>query len=301
MDHFTTFMNKWCNALATSPPTLCHYTSREAAKSILSSGQLRFTNLWDMADQHEIVYGRELIRDSIIASPMDNEFMRKWVRPLLEEPTWQRFTSGQNAYIACFCKSPHDPYMWEKFGRNGAGWVLRFNINPDSCQTLVPTFTPTQAPSGIVLRKVIYSREQQIRWIGSLIDAVCKDYVVANPNEERLLAYYFRQGLTEAMVAFKRPDYAGESETRLLFWNPRNEVVVDSTRRYVPVSFRDDAGKWKEPFIGKKLPVIDSDLANLSWEEREFLRQHSDDGSRIFEPLNSHSYEVKDHVKSRPL
>jgi len=210
--------------------------------------------------------------------------MRKRARPLLEDFPWREFTNGQNAFVACFCQSWRDPFLWKKFGHEGRGWVLPFQLDPEICQTLIPEFT--KPPSGIVPRRIVYERDAQTKWIGNLISAASNDSLYASENVQLAIVRCFHESLMEFIVSFKPScPYAPENEVRLLYWNPK-EKIVESTKRYVSVPFRDDNGSWTHPFIGMDLPVIDPDRAELTPDDRAILMSHSSE-ERIFEPHNS--------------
>ena len=110
MNRFTQFLQSWVTCVGPPVPVpLCHYTSKETAKLILESGHLWFTNLWDLPNQHEIVYSRELIQVAVREAAQDNEFMQSRVKPLLEDSRWREFTNGQNASLLASASPPGSP------------------------------------------------------------------------------------------------------------------------------------------------------------------------------------------------
>lgn len=172
---------------------LYHYTSAPALVNILNTGYLRGTQAWHLADGSECRHAIDTLRE--LAPELNQDALWRSVEDtLLSAPR----------YVVCFSNVQNDPYQWHHYGSGGEGACIVFD--PDKARKAVLetkwdclACRYDQAGQRETLREL--AKEIGIRGESAI--------------QERLVEFW------RWNIAFKREDFARESEVRYVFSTPR--------------------------------------------------------------------------------
>ena len=225
------------------PATLYHFTSPQAAESIVTSGLLRATELaLHPKDVQEIEYGMDLA-GRVLRREATSADCKSYVGALnLGLAEFQDFgkTDAMNAFAACFSYAD-DPYL-RRFGPV----ALQF------CDLVFDgrlTFTCSVGLRYVTIRRVLYEesgQEAELRRVLSNWEKVCRTYEAAGwgfiPDS------FVEQALTPWLYSVKRPEFASEKEWRIIvlpkmtdWWETFRDVAhVHKTRtgRYIELALK---------------------------------------------------------------
>lgn len=262
------------NRLHQRPPsTLYHYTTAQGLLGLISERRLWATNARFMNDPSEIQYARRLIERELaeasvrheeeigrLSSNLVQRFFLKLREKMYSFPKVKEWTDNAigvfdeqgGAYIACFCRHPDLLSQWRGYGATGGGYA----VGLASKQLARPA-------EGILLRKVIYDRRDQLkilrRWTAAIFaldfalrreqqqaltgaaaqEAGWLQTLQKSVDRERRLRELAQQGLAglnkgmerfsrflaECLICFKDPAYSEEKEWRLIQFGGSNPTI----------------------------------------------------------------------------
>jgi hypothetical protein len=188
---------------------LYHYTSLDAAVSIITSGRLWASDVRYLNDPTEQVYAHRLITEVIdeesrrLRGPAKKEIMRL---PKLLSEALRSF----EVFFTSFSEKGDLLSQWVGYTPSGRGLSLAFRGT--SLRTL----------KGFALFKVLYAPPRQREAVRSLVRIYRDGFVRALRAKDNALVSGLWTGLgmllQNCMLSFKDPAYASEVEWRLLYF-----------------------------------------------------------------------------------
>ncbi len=203
---------------------LYHYTSLDGLKGIIQSRSLWFTHTSTLNDPLELKYGNNLILE-ILSEKMretDDTNIIILLQSLINEFNSFDIIKYQT-YVACFCKSDNLLSQWRSYSAQGGGYNLGFwfNSNTNFYHDL-----NNGEKSHIILRKIIYDKNEQARlvseYVSSIIDCSKKaqewHHEVGNYEDAwpMMVSMEAVNILFDLMLSFKNPVFSEENEWRLI-------------------------------------------------------------------------------------
>jgi hypothetical protein len=217
-----------------------HYTSAEAAHSIISSASIWMRNAACMNDFSEIQYGFKLLTSCLKELGIGDALFGALhscvpnVSPHAIQVFDEWWDDMQRAtYIACL--SEHDERedlygrlsMWRAYGsRTSASVALVFRL---------PLETGTAIPLGVAFTPVAYMTPQEVAGqIRQVTDKIKKSATYLGTLDPRTITAIVVTMLRMAVLSLKHPGFDEEREWRVALWpnmpRPTPELVTESTR-----------------------------------------------------------------------
>ena len=274
------------------PKVLYHYTGPKGLLGIVQESQIRVSRATCLNDLREVKYGtslaeevtaerfRELNRNAApsLAKALHHQLLS---HPVLTsgKPGWVANTRS-DAFVASFSAEPDSIGMWAYFARAG-GYCLGLDR-----ASLTKTLPPDSDDLRFSLSEVMYDRDEQrarfIEVIGRFEDMV-QDQLASVPMLHQELgtlvaAIMLRMILTTLSVRMKAPEFAPESEWRLLTLATEGEGTEDPSgekdaalmhfrpvgSRLVPY-FNAAYGPGRTPIVSVRSgPTVDGGIAHDS-------------------------------------
>lgn len=200
------------------PPLLHHYTSLDAALSMVQNREIRLSHCEYLNDSTEIRGAVNLINETI-AKAIHAAQTQSYHRPseLFYRDVLSKFDNKSSLYKAfVFCLSTGDPTTlrgqdvlsaWRAYGRDGRGICLSY----DSGQLV----TYAKGGNGLRLSQVIYDEFLQERIISEIIDHGYRAFSQSNNQQEAASATV--AALVFMMPVLKHKAFAEEHEWRFIF------------------------------------------------------------------------------------
>ncbi len=184
-------------------------------EGIIRSQQLHASHASYLNDATELTYARSVIQDVLREEPVrgrgeaSRRFLRDWQTLLDSTPT------ESDVWVVCFCTEEDLLSQWRGYAGSSGGYAVGF-------------YTPSWlegSTTPVVLRKIIYDREQQEDCIRSLIrpiirqldelesDAGLKTAVASVPGSLDLC----QEAVSECLFCFKHPKFKEEDEWRIVY------------------------------------------------------------------------------------
>ena len=254
-----------------------HYTSPEAAKSILSNGKLRLTDRYYLNDYSEGRYVLQLCLDNIDTLIENNEKLNEKFKKVLNKR--KKCIQRDNFYVyQCSFSMKRDSLcMWNYYtkGQGIQGYCIRFSLDNTKdigAQILKPQSTFEDKKQKIYAGKIIYSEESQLKIIKKLVDYFL-DFERKTDNEDDFVLEYLVDKIIQQGVFFKKECFSIEEEYRVAiiqFVNDEGNFYAISDKRdfcikngmfvpYVDISF--DQEKLTEIMIS---PTLEEEIVKQS-------------------------------------
>ncbi len=117
--------------------TLYHYTSEESAESIIKTRELWLTDANSLDDGKEIRARFSIFKEQVKASEsflqLSIKNQQKFSEYIIDHLVEDEY------FLACFCATERNPYLWEHYAHNNTGRCLAFNLPlPDGEKRLFP-------------------------------------------------------------------------------------------------------------------------------------------------------------------
>jgi Protein of unknown function (DUF2971) len=209
------------------PHHLYHYCGQEAVLGILSSQQIRFSDVQYLNDKSEYKYGVDLVLDNIKKLQSDDNNDRQHTFLSLLYDTYQRPLS-KTIFVACFCETENVLSQWERYAHKSTGYSLGFKFT----ENLLLGFGDDKACRAWIL-KVIYQQVEQNQIIRSSLKGLLKYLESPNSNPNTCINYFINT-VDSWLYAFKDSFFKEEKEWRILI----NLISMGSSVNYSNVHFR---------------------------------------------------------------
>lgn len=229
-----TFLALWDDVVADKPQpsTLAHYTSVTVLESIVTSGELWFSNPLNMNDYSELQYFLHIAREHfwnfrlriLDACNNDHDRYQEVFNSFEKENSLYLIKEAFDTYVFCLSVQNADDddgrlSMWRGYGGNGHGVALVFsteNLMSDDKEKLVPlTFAPIEYLSG----------SDRIDWLNRTLNKYC-DLLKENKDIPLDLLHHTTSLLFERILLFalytKHPGFKEEQEWRLSYLPSRD-------------------------------------------------------------------------------
>lgn len=194
-----------------------HYTSPEAAKSILGYGKLRLTDRYYLNDYSEGRYVLQLCLDNIDILIPNNEKLKKYFMKILDERKYCVQRDDFYVYQCSFSMKRDSLCMWNYYtkGEGIQGYCMRFsfdNTKDIGSQILKPQITFKDKEQRIYAGKIIYNKEQQLEIVKGLIDYFLSFDI---ESKEDFVLSYLVDKIVQQGIFFKKECFSVEEEYRL--------------------------------------------------------------------------------------
>jgi hypothetical protein len=202
------------------PPIIYHYTNDVGLRGILETGQLWFSDIFNLNDPSELGHGLSfalnILNDKAASGPPESKLFAKNLSSFVQQGGTQK--SGH--YFMCsFSSYGDDLGQWRAYADNGRGYALGFNLN-----ALEGAFVKHTAPV-VKAFPVTYKDVQLIEIHRKIIGAMFD--LISLPRGRRLDKGVINAYMTElttllmvhalhAAVHFKHEAYNNEKEYRFL-------------------------------------------------------------------------------------
>lgn len=280
-------MNEWlvgfCNYINKAKITcdneniskLYHYTSPEAAKSIIMGGRLRFTDRYYLNDYSEGRYVLKLCLDNIDYLLGDNIGCKE----LLKKELQDRYVCVQRdnfyVYQCSFSLKKDSLCMWNYYtkGQEIQGYSICFSVdcNKNIGEQILKPQVPAEYKRPIIYSsKVIYDKKRQLKIVKAIID-----YFLAFDRErnDSFVISYLVDKIVQQGIFFKDSCFDVEEEYRIAIMQYVNDdgsfFAIDDERcflvkngmfvPYVDIAFEKE--KMTEIMIS---PTLESEIVKQS-------------------------------------
>jgi hypothetical protein len=244
------------HATIAAPPRLYHYTSPEALIGIVSNKEIWATNTLFLNDSSEAIHAIKLI-SSVINERIERNAFAPYVRPFMEELSYQIGATASRSYVASFTELQDSLSQWRAYCPASGGYA----VGLPSIQ--IYDMSDSQ---GFMLVKVIYEHDTQVKIINEVIDAVGSAYERRRekgdtPERFQNFVTASRDYFAQLALMMKHYSFQEEQEWRLMAYNI-NEIGNSS------ISFRG-SHKGVIPFFKFKLAnsrypnMVERDGVNL--------------------------------------
>jgi hypothetical protein len=221
-----------------TPLEIVHYTSADAALSILKTQSLSASDIFSMNDEQEMAYGIEVIGKRLQSCLLIPPEIRALFMPSCGRrynPFMER-ANNWPAYITCFSTEAHLSSQWERYADKAAGVAIVFHTQHlHAC---------ARNAGECSLFPMIYSGQAQID-VADRVAQLCETHARDIRGSACKTEYWLR-GLADLAIAslrFKDPRWANEHEWRFFWLNPNiaPKERPDRSGRYVEIGFTPDA------------------------------------------------------------
>lgn len=211
---FCRFYNALHLEYGEQPPFIYHYTSSGAAQSIISKGQIRFTDRYYLNDASEGRYVLDLCSDNIEALLPDISFRKhieKEIAIRKEKIQRDRFY----VYQCSFSTNPDSLCLWNYYSKSQGikGYNFKFSTS-DLAKNIKPTAKDEGKEPPVYFGKVVYDETKQIDIIKRLLQKFV-DFIKDDSIYEDFVAAYAVDKIIQQGVFFKMNLFSVEEEYRI--------------------------------------------------------------------------------------
>ncbi|WP_273326877.1 DUF2971 domain-containing protein [Vallitalea guaymasensis] len=199
--------------------SLYHYTRKEAVISILDSQILIITNLANMNDPSEWMYGLTLI----IQELQSTEYDKKTVN-LLNKKIEKCKKEIETVYVFSCSKKKDNKFLWDNYAKDD-GYALEFRsiiLNDKLNDILIEEENNYILPCSVFVDsgKVIYDSKKQKEIVKYLLCTI-DEYIKNETSSEQSLinSKFLVAEIFEICALFKKEKYKDEDEYRMIFYN----------------------------------------------------------------------------------
>lgn len=208
--------SQWEDDQPRIPERLYHYTTLTGFKGIVDSGAIWASDVRYMNDASELTYASDLVAS--IAREEFAVFTDDSLQTLLRQnlEVVQHFTYWWNPFIACFCEEDDILSQWRAYGSGAAPVSMGL--------ALESPVVFGELPGNALLRKVVYKRDEQERyireslkvWVASLQGLLATDPNLPSSLLGTVVQISLREAMAEYQLCFKHPSFEEEKEWRLI-------------------------------------------------------------------------------------
>jgi Protein of unknown function (DUF2971) len=237
------------------PRELIHYTSVEAFRAILSSGNLRMSHFRFLNDSTEVLHGRQIAEDMMAAEVEKRDRTSGFF-------DFVRFAARENAesvqyFLSSFSVLHDDAELWRRYGDNACGVAIVFDTRRMGAER--------EEPYIYHIGRVTYTPAEQTELLASLFTAaktILAKYIVRHGYDVRdvavqMLAAKLGSSLVHHGVALKSEEWSVEQEWRTVF----SLLANDDAHRHARVQRRWDGRPYVDIRIrstepDEEMPII---------------------------------------------
>ncbi len=208
------------------PLHLHHYTTREGLNGILRNRSFWSSHIRSLNDPSEIQYGKAIVKDALdrALETEKNEAIVKMLKGLRNYvDVYDRIL--YDTYVTCFCEIEDLSSQWREYAGRGVGYSI--GVTFDATTRFCHDLTDIENDSYIVLRKVLYERQQQEQLVTKYLDELRRAAVLAFEQFMKIwgklpevwesqAALQASNLLFDMMFTFKDAKYSGEHEWRMV-------------------------------------------------------------------------------------
>lgn len=221
-----------------------HYCSLEALYSIVSSRSFWLTSLESTNDKKELKLGQKILNDLLqeMIYKERNTDMKKFLEKVLNAPTdleyrKYRYQTSYHYYGASFVEQPDSLTHWERYGNDGYGVSIAFNVwmiqHYFECQGL-----PDICTTWFWHDKIIYNTDLQKEYLKKYIFSMIYGFSERGDmyNTPNLFNTIYYCALAKAKPMFKHSGFSDENEYRILFEEGQAEAWSDYASKIAPTT-----------------------------------------------------------------
>ena len=211
---FCKFYNKLHLEKGEQSPFIYHYTSSEAAQSIISRGRIRFTDRYYLNDASEGRYVLDLCLENIDTLLSVSSFRNHLERKITER---KEKIQRDNFYVyqCSFSTNPDSLCLWNYYSKNQSIKGYNFKFSTDNLnKTIKPTVKNENKKATVYFGKIIYDKTKQIDIIKRLLQKFV-DFLQTDTQHEEFVAAYAVDKIIEQGTFFKMEFFSVEEEYRL--------------------------------------------------------------------------------------
>lgn len=228
---------------------LYHYCSLEALYSIISSRSFWLTSLDSTNDKKELKYGDKILNDVLkkMICEETNIDMKKILEDISAAPADSKYKKHRNNYHyygASFVENKDSLTHWERYGNDGYGVCIAFNIW--MIQHFFETWSlPNICTSWLWHKEIIYKESLQKEYlknsilykIDGFVNQIANTSNISNissivitkiPNLCNTIYYSL---LSQVKPVFKHSGFSDENEYRLIFEEGQAEEMSEYMNR----------------------------------------------------------------------
>jgi hypothetical protein len=240
--YFPWELQSWSVQIAPIDKILFHYTSFEAAASIIDNKTIWASEISYLNDESEFRYALDLI-----VSRLNEHPERDLLQPTLRLLERLDKLSGFRPYVASFSEDGDSLSQWRGYCTKGSGVSLGFDGSFLIQQ--IREFSDKNYSRKSVITRCIYDEQDQIKQIDGVIEQFARAFKADNSNS--LNKYFsFAVTLSELAPTIKNRAFKEEAEWRIIatIW-PAEEATV-------PVKYRP-VKSLLIPYVEIGLPLTD--------------------------------------------
>lgn len=238
---YMSFIVKFChfyNALRLEygdmPPFIYHYTSSGAAQSIISKGQMRFTDRYYLNDASEGRYVLDLCSENIEDLLPDSSF-RRYVEKGIAIRKEQIQKDKFYVYQCSFSTNPDNLCLWNYYSKSQGikGYNFKFSTS-DLAENIKPTAKEEGKELPVYFGKVVYDKTEQIDIIKRILKKFV-EFIKGDLHHEEFVAAYAVNKIIEQGVFFKKDVFSVEEEYRIAispYVNTDGQFATIKEKRY---------------------------------------------------------------------
>lgn len=232
------FSNSFELILKEPPEFAYHYTSKDAAKNIITGNTLRFTDRYFLNDYSEGKYVFELCLNHL-----EDLMPKSILRGVFTRRLSERIKNGQtNQFYVyqCSMTKDHDSLcMWNYYTNQDTirGYNLKFNTK-NILQAIRPTTASEDCRIPMYARMVIYNINEQLEILKELLSRFVQfaDEFDPDNRHSNIIAAIMIDKLSDQGVFFKKDCFSIENEFRVAistYVNEDEEFVAISEERKI--------------------------------------------------------------------
>ena len=209
----------WHEYDAYPPAELLHYAPPSGVRGILTLRQIWCTDVLHVTDPREGDHGLAVIRS--VVRRRRRSVDRPFADIILKSTSLFGLKETWTEYIACFCSSGEQPYMWRDYAGGGDGCALVFDYS-----ILMAGCDGGKQSS---LFRVLYDKKKQVRVVEQILD--CAIYLrrqleVPLSQREQYWKQLVMPHLLACAIRFKDPNFCHEQEFRLCAADPQGLLTT---------------------------------------------------------------------------
>lgn len=236
------------------PPEIVHYTSVEALKSILSSGNLRMSHFRYLNDSTEMLHGRGSVNELLQAEVQRQDT----TSPFFDFCRLAFNEQDDNAiqyFVSSFSDLADSSELWSRYGDRGAGVAITFDTKRMGADV--------SEPFPYFIGRVTYTPAEQAELLSQFVEgakSVLGTYVGRYGYDVRdvmvqILAAKLCSHLNHHSIALKNEKWSVEREWRTVFSLLRN----DTNERKALVAVRPDG----RPYVDVSVRSVEPDEVRM--------------------------------------
>ena len=224
---------------------LYHYTDESAFLKIITSNEIRITNVNYFDDRLEYDYGIRLAIAILKELTNKNGYEEKFFYSI-ECEILKFYINRHYYYIFSSCLQNDNNYLSNNYAKQEGccigfdkEWLIEGDGNNgyiDNCDKSV-SYTLGHG-------KVIYDKEEQNNIISEYITGLYETWRVL---KSEILMEFLPMNLADYLLMFKTEDFKSEKEFRVVFNTFRNDFICNDTKKHYFLKFTNHYNNFRNP------------------------------------------------------